>query len=181
MKKKGAIELSMTTIIVIVIGVVLLSLGLLWIRNIFSQVGGISDDAFNKANDLIGGLENVDSLITIVPDEIKIGQDKDDAIKVVIFNKNEETLQGLKVKVSTTDQKLKCGFIDGDTIKPETDEFSLTSGSQESFAVIAKDLKGNLRTTSCLIQVVGTDPALASEDLTETLLITVEKKSSLFG
>src|SRR3989338_7889465 len=37
MNKKGAIELSMTTIIVIVIGVVLLSLGLVWVRGTFLQ------------------------------------------------------------------------------------------------------------------------------------------------
>ena len=87
MKKKGAIELSMTTVIVIVLGIVLLSLGLIWVRNIFGQVGGVSDDAFNRANDLIGDLESFEgSFLTVVPDEIEISQGGDDGIGVVINN-----------------------------------------------------------------------------------------------
>ena len=50
MNKKGAIELSMTTIIVIVIGVVLLSLGLVWVRGTFSQVTSLTQQAFIQAD-----------------------------------------------------------------------------------------------------------------------------------
>ena len=47
--KKGAIELSMTTIIVIIMGITLLSLGLIWIRGTFSEITGLSKGAFEKA------------------------------------------------------------------------------------------------------------------------------------
>ena len=47
--KKGAIELSMTTIIVIVMGVTLLSLGIIWVRNTMEKVTGLSDTAFATA------------------------------------------------------------------------------------------------------------------------------------
>jgi hypothetical protein len=51
MDKKGAIEFSMTTIMVIIIGVAVLALGLTWIRGTFTQVGDITDAAFESAKD----------------------------------------------------------------------------------------------------------------------------------
>ncbi len=48
--KKGAIELSMTTIIVIVIGVVLLSLGLMWVRGLFEKITILTTGAFEQAD-----------------------------------------------------------------------------------------------------------------------------------
>ena len=53
MSKKGAIELSMTTIIVIVIGVTLLILGLTWVRGLFEKVSGLTEESFRAAEKLI--------------------------------------------------------------------------------------------------------------------------------
>ncbi len=47
--KKGAIELSMTTIIVIVMGVTLLVLGLVFIRGIMLKTTGLTEEAFADA------------------------------------------------------------------------------------------------------------------------------------
>ena len=47
--KRGALELSMTTIIVIVIGVTLLSLGIIWVRNTMEKVTELSDASFATA------------------------------------------------------------------------------------------------------------------------------------
>ena len=47
--KRGAIELSMTTIIVIVIGVTLLILGLAWVRGLFSKIDIITADQLEAA------------------------------------------------------------------------------------------------------------------------------------
>ncbi len=49
LKKRGAIELSMTTIIVIVIGVTLLILGLTWVRGMFEKIGSITDAQLDAA------------------------------------------------------------------------------------------------------------------------------------
>lgn len=53
MSKKGAIELSMTTIIVIVLGVTLLILGLTWVRGLFEKVGGLTEASLRTAEKLI--------------------------------------------------------------------------------------------------------------------------------
>ncbi len=49
-KKEGAIELSMTTIIVIVIGITLLSLALVWVKGVFSDISELSEEAFRNAD-----------------------------------------------------------------------------------------------------------------------------------
>jgi len=49
MQKKGAIQLSITTIIVIVIGITLLTLGIVWIRNTMKGVTEISKQSLDKA------------------------------------------------------------------------------------------------------------------------------------
>lgn len=56
MKKKGALELSVNTIVVIVIGVALLSLGLIFIKNLFGGIDKISGGIFDTANTEIGKL-----------------------------------------------------------------------------------------------------------------------------
>ncbi len=56
--KKGALELSMTTIIVIVIGVVLLSLALFFVRNLFGQVNDLREVIFREADVAIREIGN---------------------------------------------------------------------------------------------------------------------------
>ena len=60
--KKGAIELSMTTIIVIVMGVTLLILGITFVRTIFTKIQNISETTFDQAGDILGEIENVNEL-----------------------------------------------------------------------------------------------------------------------
>ena len=54
MDKKGAIEFSMTTIMVIIIGVAVLSLGIAWVRGAFTQVGEITESALDTAETIFG-------------------------------------------------------------------------------------------------------------------------------
>ncbi len=51
--KRGAIELSMTTIIVIVLGVMLLGLGIAWVTGLFSQIEDLTQQSFAKAQQTI--------------------------------------------------------------------------------------------------------------------------------
>ncbi len=51
--KRGAIELSMTTIIVVVIGVVLLGLGIGWITSLIAQVEELTEQSFAAAQQTI--------------------------------------------------------------------------------------------------------------------------------
>ena len=113
MSKKGAIELSMTTIIVIVIGVTLLSLGLVWVRSTFSNIQGLTDDAFQNAKEEIT-LTNRDPKLT-VPAEININRGETKAFRMYLINdgstgndnfdisiNEEENVPGLQVKMFGT-------------------------------------------------------------------------------
>ena len=54
MQKKGAIEFSMTTIMVVIIGVAVLALGLAWIRGTFQQVGVLTEQSLDAAETVVG-------------------------------------------------------------------------------------------------------------------------------
>ena len=53
MQKKGAIQLSITTIIVIVIGITLLTLGIVWIRGMMGRLSGLTESSFEQAEKMV--------------------------------------------------------------------------------------------------------------------------------
>ena len=70
--KRGAIELSMTTIIVIIIGITLLSLGLIWVRGTFKNVTDLSEQSFEQAEGAISDIfKEVSKTIFVSPPSIK--------------------------------------------------------------------------------------------------------------
>ena len=179
--KKGALELSVNTIIIIVIGVTLLTLGLLFVRGIFGKVTEISDKTFNKANDLLSGLENVNSLLTTIPTQVEVEQGKDDVVKIILANFGENDLNvGMKITPRASDNKLKCFLYDERNAEPTqtSGPYTISSGNQRSVILIVKDENGKIRTTACNIEVTGAPPG---EDNTETIIIRVTAKEKAFG
>jgi len=89
MNKKGAIEMSMQTIIIVVIGVTLLVLGLNFVRNIMGEegIGGMgsqmSELSDKQMSDLFGESEEP---IYLPRDEITLKQGDTDAVDVNIRN-----------------------------------------------------------------------------------------------
>ncbi|MFH1332509.1 MAG: hypothetical protein ABIH63_04485 [archaeon] len=73
MKKRGALELSVNTIVVIVIGVALLSLGLIFVKNLFGGIGDISDEIFGTAETEIGKLHTGSTLTVDSNVDVKQG------------------------------------------------------------------------------------------------------------
>lgn len=83
MRKKGALELSVNTIVIIVIGVALLSLGLIFVKNMFTKVTEISDKTFGNADTIVGSIKRPDSRFTVPESiEVKQGERKTDKIYV---------------------------------------------------------------------------------------------------
>src|SRR3989344_4598817 len=84
MSKRGALELSMTTIIIIVVGVVILSLGLMFVRGIFSKVETLSGGAFEEAENVLNEIATHDQEVTVHSSVIvKQGEQKTFRIWVV--------------------------------------------------------------------------------------------------
>ena len=85
--KRGAIELSMNTIIIVVIGITILTLGLRWIYGIF---GGLEEQqqslerlSEEQINDLIGGSSEQ---INLPASNIKVAHGKKHNLRLVIQN-----------------------------------------------------------------------------------------------
>ncbi len=91
--KKGAIEMSMTTIIVIVLGVTLLILGLAFVKGVFENVNILGDQAFTQAQKEIQQRMGASDKIYIPGIEFKVESGKSSTITVGIqnFATNDET------------------------------------------------------------------------------------------
>ena len=61
MNKKGAMELSINTIVIVVIGITLLVLGLVFVRGIFDKLGDLGGGAFQKAEQELKQIQSGDT------------------------------------------------------------------------------------------------------------------------
>ena len=82
MQKKGALELSISTIVVVVIGVTLLTLGLVFVKGIFGKLTDLSGDIFDKAGTELGSI-TIESKFS-VPSSIEVKQGKQTSFKVMV-------------------------------------------------------------------------------------------------
>lgn len=93
MKKRGAIQLSITTIIVIVIGIAILSLGLTWVYNIFTGIESITEDAFASAENQLNSIfSETDEILVLSP-------------KTLIIKQKEQQILGIGIQNTLTDGK----------------------------------------------------------------------------
>ncbi len=91
--KKGAMELSMTTIIIIILGVTLLTLGIMWIKGLGTQLIDTTDSAFGISQDEISrlGLRDQKVYVPQVNKEISIGENEKFTVYVQNFLGVSET------------------------------------------------------------------------------------------
>ena len=173
MKKRGAMELSMNTIIVIVIGITLLSLGLVFIRAICKNIRNLAEGAFEQADAEIGRLQAVDRLLTISPNNIKLQQGKSKAVDVIIAN-FENVAISASVSAKSENPDIECKFAD--TFSETSKTYTIDSGKQANIKLIATEKGGELGIKVCNVEVHGD----VSGDTTDSMLVTVEKKRGFF-
>lgn len=174
LNKKAAIELSMTTIIVIIIGITILSLGLLWVRGTFKDITRLSGDAFKQADGAISDIfEEVDRAVYVSPPTIDLEQQTAKTAQFRITNFEQESIK-VKAKTESSDQKIKCIFAD--TFKSESKEYALASGKTVEIKVIVEDLGSALGIKGCNFEV----PTIPNANA-DSLVVTIVKKQSIFG
>lgn len=114
MNKKGAIEMSMTTIIVVILGITLLSLGLMFVRNIFSDIGGSSakmaDLADKQMMEMFGESEDP---ISLPRDQVDIAQGDEDVLDIGLRNTGEDQA---KFSIKTIEVVSKPNAFKGDAL-----------------------------------------------------------------
>jgi hypothetical protein len=133
MNKKGAVELSMTTIIIIVIGITVLSLGLVWIRGVFQDVGDITESAFEEGgsqiDEILGGS---DEPVAISPSGISIEQGDSENVGLIINNLESGSItidsKVIKIGLGKDTSGLSCLFADSEEAGETSESYSLESG-----------------------------------------------------
>ena len=172
-KKKGAIELSMTTIIVIIMGVTLLSLGLVWVRGTFKEIQDLSDSSLSKGKEAISDIfSDVSDPVTLIPEKLELAQGSVETVELIIANFGEETIKA-KAKISVEDKTVDCKFAG--TNKLESKEYTITSGKQVSVQMIVQERNGPLG-----VKVCNVDVPVIEGDNSRSLIIEVVKKTGLF-
>lgn len=110
MNKRGAIELSMNTIVVVVIAIVLLSLGLVFVRKIMGEVTETSGTAFDAADKAIQELMGGDQQFFIQSTTKEIGVGKTETINAGIQNFLGKNMK-FKIEVSSADGESDVSWI----------------------------------------------------------------------
>ncbi|MBU1203559.1 MAG: hypothetical protein KKG60_00645 [Nanoarchaeota archaeon] len=83
--KKGAMELSVNTIVVIVIGVTLLVLGLVFVKGIFDRLGDQADVIFGNVENELSSIATHDQKLT-VQNSVPVKQGDQSFFKIWVVN-----------------------------------------------------------------------------------------------
>ena len=84
--KKGAMELSMTTIIIIILGITLLSLGIVFIKGIFGKINLLTEEAFENAQKEINEKMGADEKFYIPGLQFEVAPGKSKTINLGVQN-----------------------------------------------------------------------------------------------
>ena len=143
MKTKGQVELSVGTIVIIVLAMVMLIGGVMLVRNIFSgstdAITTVSDQISNEINKMFGE----DKKVVVYPssDTIKVGQDKIEGFAIGIRNKltgaQSQNAQFSYDVVAVSDVQEDCGV----SLAEINNLFSAGSNSDTGIPIATGDPK----------------------------------------
>jgi len=109
MKKKGAIELSIGTIVIIVLAMSMLILGLVLVKNIFGGATNLVDLNNQQITEEISKIYGADQKVVMYPnEELKLKQGEDAAFAIRIRN----TVKGAEGQGATFSYSLKLEGLD---------------------------------------------------------------------
>jgi hypothetical protein len=138
--KKGQMEMSVGTIVTIVLLVTLLILGIVLIKNIFTSAKGVVDLTDQQLRGEINKLFSEDSKISIYPGTrlLEMSQESTDGVGVGIKNlltgASADKTFSYEVVVSDADLKTKCGI---DTATAES--WIVTGRSEDDIPIPSGD------------------------------------------
>ena len=155
LNKKAAIEMSISTIIVIVIGVTLLILGLVFVQNVYKRTTQLAEGAFERAEGKIGDFAEISKPLMISPERIELSKGNSKTISVTMANFDEKDAS-VKLTVSSTfkNEDLQCTFEETNTDKSLT--YTIPSGEFRTAKILVESKEiGVLGNKSCLITANG--------------------------
>lgn len=175
--KKGAIELGMNTIIIVVIGITLLSLALVWIRGMMGEkgIGGLTQSAFGQAQTAVSDIyKGTSEDLTVSPETLSINPGKSGRAKMIFSNLEDTDFSSVKFQTAVAEgegaSKIKVQCLFANTLKSTAGPYDVPSGKAKELDILVQvDKASSLGTSVCTITAPGT------VDAEKSIIITVEK------
>jgi hypothetical protein len=156
--KRAAIELSISTIVIVVLAMSMLILGLVLIKSIFSGTISISDMTTDQLKNQVANMFGEDKKLVVYPDSrhIDLKQGKTDGFGIGIKNLLTGTSQSTKfsyeVVVSDPDLRNKCGISE-----TEAQSYIVTGRSEDNILIASGDI-----TTAKVLYTIPTGSPLCT-------------------
>ena len=172
-QKKGAIELSITTIVVIVIGVTLLALGLVWVKNVFGGINSLTQFSLDIARGEIDKTSRTEE-ITVAPETFSVDKESYTSIKLYVSNLGDSPAT-FKAKLNPS-EGLDANFAD--TNEKESTDYKLEIGEEVGIQIyVLATSKAKLGPTGLSIEVSSDN---WDEPKLRSAVVNVKKKSGIF-
>lgn len=172
MQKRGALELSVNTIIVIVIGVTILTLGLVFVQKIFSETDKTGTKVFQDLEGRLGEV-NAQKFLTLIPSSFDLEQGKTQQVSVVVANLEEGDYGNVIATVENLNKgDINCAFAATNSLKSRS--YTIPSGKQVSMDLRVQAL-GNARLGDKTCNVVVSGNGVTEPDTEASLAINVIK------
>ncbi len=175
--KKGALELSMSTIIIIVIGVVLLSLALFFVRSLFSQITEIKDDVFTRAK---VDIENIGrSGKFSVSDIVRVGQGSTTTFPIYVEHDGSAGAGSRQFTIQLTPNGDFERVVKAKIVSPTT--VTLQEGQEAKFLAQVVAVGNAPITTEASYQIMVTCDGCQDSYASGGVVIEVTERRGLFG
>jgi len=160
MNKKAAIELSVTTIIILIIAVVVLGLILGFLQNMLGQAAKPLEEKMGEEPD--PAVPDGDEPITVSRGNIIKGAGDEEVLKVSVYNADDFDWQSTSPSISTN---CGIGIANGKIV---------TAGAKETFAYVLTAIS-TPGVELCTVSITGTDgTAENTTTLNKDITIKVE-------
>jgi hypothetical protein len=172
-KKKGAIELSMSTIIIVVIGIALLVVGFAFLDNIKEMLDLSTEGIGNEIKSKITGIEDLDRPVTISPDRVTLERGKGNTITVHFYNMGTTDAIFIPEVSPSATGDLKSSGVRCEILNSEST--TLKSGETTEFKLVVIDAATALTGADkygCTVKAIGDSLGLSTAK--DTLSISVE-------
>lgn len=180
--KKGALELSVNTIVIVVIGVTLLTLGLVFVKNMFGQLTDLSGNIFDTADTELGQMHHETKFTC--PTEVGVEAGKRETFPIYVGHdgtcgegEKEFTLELTPAEgVNFDETKVKAALISPKTI-------NLGEGQEATYTIqvaATRDAElsaGQLEEPAYSVAVLCDGKNYANGGF----IVNVEKGSGIFG
>ncbi len=177
--KKGALEMSVNTIVVIVIAVTLLTLGLFFIRGLFTKITDLSGKVFDEGNQEIEKLSRIHNEKLTYNTKVEITQGKKLDYVIYVLNDGSAGSGPMKFTIKLTPNGNFENYVKAKLISNPS--FTLQEGEEAKIVIQAAATASAPLATEASYQILVTCSNCQQEYATGAFIIDVQKSRGFFG